>query len=119
MIVSWRSCEQHVCGSRKRSLHKQLRKRRCEMIERTVERGEHGGIERILERHLSPLEETVILAWPQVKRKLLQAEVAGLESIEVEIAGVAPSIDGTMLADALADRFNAEYALFSGAKWRT
>jgi hypothetical protein len=88
------------------------------MIERIVERGQHGEIERVLERTLSPLEETVALAWPHVKRGLLQHDIAQLEEVEVSIGNVRRDVDAETLTAAIADRITAEAPTFANTRWR-
>jgi len=88
------------------------------MIERIVERAEHGGIERILERTLTPLEETVERVWPRVKRGLLQLDIADRDEAEITIDNVPVSVDPRDLANALCDKIIAEPQTFAHATWR-
>jgi hypothetical protein len=88
------------------------------MIERTVERAENGGIERILERSLTPLEETVELAWPHVKRLLRQRHVADLSEVEITIANIPATVDPRAVVNAICERITSEPDGFVNTKFQ-
>jgi len=89
------------------------------MIERTVERSKDGGIEKILERTLSPLEEVVALCWPKVKHALRQRDAVDLEAVELTINNVAPTPhEMRLIVNMLCDKIVAEADAFQGTKWK-
>ena len=90
------------------------------MIERRVERDKDGGIERITERQMSPIEEAVALAWPKVRHALRRRDVADLDGVELTITGVAPTpYEAQLISNMLSDKIISEADGFVGTKWRT
>ena|SRR5438477_6537957 len=89
------------------------------MIEKIVERDKEGGIEKIYEREMSPIEEVVALIWPKVKHALRRRDVVDLEEVEVTIHDVVPTLhEMHAIANMLSDRIIREHEAFAHAKFR-
>jgi len=91
------------------------------MIERRVARDRDGGIERIVERKLGPIEEVVEMAWPGVKHLLRSREFVNREVVEIEIRNVVPRNlhEQNAIINGLCNRLVSEADAFTGTKWKT